>query len=312
MPQDVDHFLRRAHEGKRELKYLEFKERFDPDSEPEWIELIKDLVAIANSGGGVVVIGVKNDAKPSRANVDAVLRLDGAKIADKLVRYVGDNFDDFEVHEIRRANRKCAALIIGPAVEAPLVFVREGKYNDSQGKAKQAFARGAPYFRHGAKSEPGTSADLRAFIERRLDRIRETWLGGIRRVVEASGGSEIVAIQRTEDAKGETRIRITTDEDAPVYGRVSADDTHPYRQTELIDEVNRKLPEKTTVNAYDVLSVRRAHGIDEKTQPDFVHLPKFGAQQYSDAFVDWLVEQHRQDGQFFSKARDAYYRLQRP
>ena len=60
------------------------------------------------------------------------------------------------------------------------------------------------------------------------------------------------------------------------------------------------------VNAFDVLSVRRVHAISEETRPEFVHVPKFGSPQYSDAFVDWLVTEHQRDPQFFPRAKTSY------
>jgi len=303
--------LTRASEAKRESKYVDFKGRFDPDVEGEWIELIKDFVAMANTGGGVVVVGVANDGSASGEPVEPVLDLDGAKIADKLARYVGENFDDFDVQEASRAGTKVAAIVIGPAIDAPLVFTKPGKYTDEQGKDKTAFVKGAVYFRHSSKSEPATSADLRAFIERRLEVVRKTWLEGVKTVVTAPHDAEIVAIQRSQERAGQgTRIRITTDEDAQVYGRIDPDVTHPYRQKELIEQVNQRLPGAKTINSRDILSIRRAHGIDEGTNPDFAHLPKFGGLQYSDAFVDWIVGEHRTDNAFFDKARARLYQLQ--
>jgi len=214
------------------------------------------------------------------------------------------------VHEVTRGRRTVAAIVVGPVTESPLVFVKPGSYTSEEGKSKSAFTRGTLYFRHGAKSEPATSADLRAFIERRLETIRQDWLGGINRVISAPTGTEIVGIERTADAEGEpTRIRITTDADAPVYGQVSRDETHPYRQTELIKEVNKKLPGSKRINDYDSLSIRRAHNINAKTRPDFAYQPKFASCQYSDAFVDWIVEHYRKDSQFFEKARARYYEL---
>lgn len=38
--------------AKRESKHVEFKESFDPTASADWCELIKDVVAIGNSGGG--------------------------------------------------------------------------------------------------------------------------------------------------------------------------------------------------------------------------------------------------------------------
>ena len=48
MRRKQDH-IERARVAKRESKYLDFKERFDPGSLGEWCELLKDLVAMANS-----------------------------------------------------------------------------------------------------------------------------------------------------------------------------------------------------------------------------------------------------------------------
>ena len=73
----------------------------------------------------------------------------------------------------------------------------------------------------------------------------------------------------------------------------------------MIREVNVRLV-GAIVNAFDVLSVRRVHAISEETRPEFVHVPKFGSPQYSDAFVDWLVVEHEHDPEFFANAKTSY------
>lgn len=307
---DTDRFLGRAAEARRESKLVEFKEQFDPANEGEWLELIKDIAAIANVGGGVIVIGVRNDGSASGADVRPVLALDSANICNKLASYLGEDFDEFEVAAVTRSENRVAAIVVGPAEEAPLTFVRPGTYPDPQrpDRQKSAFGRGV-YVRHGAKSEPATREDLRVFINRRLNTIRDDWLGDIRQVMTAPEGAEIVAIERTENDEGERTIRITTDENAPLYRLADWDVTHPYRQTELVPEVNGRLPDDVTFNSHDVLSVRRAHGIDEQTRPEFIHRPRFGWYQYSNAFVQWLIEQYDRDTEFFAKARTRYYEL---
>lgn len=307
---DTDRFLGRAAEARRESKLIEFKEQFDPANDGEWLELIKDIAAIANIGGGVIVIGVRNDGSASGADVRPVLALDSANICNKLASYLGEDFDDFEVAAVTRSENRVAAIVVGPAEEAPLTFVRPGTYPDPQrpDRQKSAFGRGV-YVRHGAKSEPATREDLRVFINRRLNTVRDDWLGGIRQVMTAPEGAEIVAIERTENDEGERAIRITTDENAPLYRLADWDVTHPYRQTELVPEVNGRLPDDVTFNSHDVLSVRRAHDIDEQTRPEFIHRPRFGWYQYSNAFVQWLIEQYERDTEFFAKARTRYYEL---
>ncbi len=42
---------------------LDFKAAFDPKAAQDWCELIKDVVAMANSGGGIVVFGINDDFK---------------------------------------------------------------------------------------------------------------------------------------------------------------------------------------------------------------------------------------------------------
>jgi len=78
----------------------------------------------------------------------------------------------------------------------------------------------------------------------------------------------------------------------------------------VIREVNKRLGEGA-VNAFDVLSVRRVHAISEETRPEFVHVPKFGSPQYSDAFVDWLVGEQERDSNFFARAKTAYLATRR-
>jgi hypothetical protein len=260
-----------------------------------------------------VVIGVTNNGSSSGASVQPILDLDGAKIADKLRNFVGSNFDDFEVHEVRREGRRAAAIVVGASEQAPLVFQQQGAYRTAQGKPKVAFARGAVYCRHGAKSEPTTTEDLRTFIDRRISSVRSEWLDGLRRVIAAPEGTEIVAIQRTSDEAGiPTRIRITTDDDAPVYGRIDPDDTHPYRQTELIEEVNKRLPRSTGVNSWDIQAIRRVHDVHPETRPDFAHQGKYDlAPQYSEEFADWLMQQFQKDQTFFTKTRNDYAALLR-
>ena len=148
---------------------------------------------------------------------------------------------------------------------------------------------------------------MRDFIKRQLDATRSQWLANIRQVMHAPDGAEVAVIETAErDDEGRpTLIRLTTDPHAPLYGQVDPDRSHPYRQKEVIREVNARLA-GSVVNAFDVLSVRRVHAITEETRPEFVHVPKFGSPQYSDAFVDWLVAEHERDPGFFTRAKAKY------
>jgi Schlafen, AlbA_2 len=303
----------RAMAAMRESKHVDFKEKFDPKSEGEWCELLKDFAAVANSGGGVIIIGLRNNATPSGADVRPILDLDPAKITDKLFKYTGVNHAGFEISSATRDGGKLAVIGVEAAL-VPIVFTQRGRYVDPvNGKEKFAFRRGTVYFRHGAKSEPGTAHDLAEFIAARVDDARHALQGNLRKVVEAPADAEVAIYHPTKGNGGgpPNRIQLTTDANAPVYGKLDPDDSHPHRQTELIAQANKRLPGSFTINPHDVLSVRKTHGIDATTAPQFCHEPKFASQQYSDAFVDWLVDEFKKDKAFFEKARKRYLRMTR-
>jgi hypothetical protein len=187
----------RALNAKRESKYVEFKEGFDPSSAGEWCEVIKDIVAIANSGGGIIVFGLDNSGNPTGDSLDALSRLDPADISNKISRYTGSTQLELEVRQLEKGGLGLFAFVMQP-VSIPVVFQKPGTYETGPGKQKTAFSVGTVYFRHGAKSEPGTSDDLRAMIERELEVIRHSWIKGVRKVVQAPAGSRIIAVRPGE------------------------------------------------------------------------------------------------------------------
>jgi hypothetical protein len=299
----VDKALR----AKRESKSVDFKRSFDPESNGEWCELVKDIVALANSGGGAIVVGLDNSGVPSNNDVSAVLDLDHAKYVDKIRKYTGCDFSELEVHEAKK-DESTVAVIEVAAVKVPMVFQEVGSYEVAPGKQKTAFSKGTVYFRHGAKSEPGTTEDIRSVIERQLEVIRGEWLDGVRKVVTAPQGSAVTVFTgevKESSSPDAAPIRLVDDPNAPGYRLIDHDTTYPHRQTELLDVVNGMLPEGIDINTHDILAVRRVHDIDGDAR--YCHRPKFGSPQYSDDFAKWVVDRHKQNNNFFAEAREKYY-----
>lgn len=302
-----DRILDKAKSAKRESRYIEFKGKFDPDRPSDWCEIVKDVVAMANSGGGCILLGVEDNGKPSGWDVTPVLKLDAARITDQIAKYTGEQFADLDIEEIERDGRTVAALCVY-AASVPLVFSKPDTYDIGAGRQKIAFRKGTVYFRHGAKSEPGSTRDLSRCIEREVKRLRESWLGNIKKVISAPVGYEMRLVPGDTMATGipaGVPIRVVDDETASAYKRVYADDTHPHRQKEVIQLVNQRLKGGKTINSHDILSVRRVYDIDE-SEPDYFYRPKFGSPQYSETSVDWLVSEYDADPSFFEKARRGY------
>lgn len=300
----------KALKAKRESKFIDFKSAFDPESTGDWCELIKDIVAMANSGGGAIVIGLDNGGAVSKKDVTAVLALDHAKFVDKIRKYTDFEFGELEVHEAKKESTAVAIIEIS-AVKVPMVFTAVGTYEIEAGekqKQKTAFSKGTVYFRHGAKSEPGTTEDIRNVIERQLEAIRGEWLDGVRKVVTAPQGSAVTVFSgeiRESSSPEATPIRLVDDPSAPGYRLIDHDTTYPHRQTEVVGVVNGMLPDGIGINTYDILAVRRVYDIDG--DPRYCHTPKFGSPQYSDNFARWIVDRHKENKSFFAEARQKYY-----
>ncbi|MCX7175111.1 MAG: ATP-binding protein [Proteobacteria bacterium] len=189
----VDIF-QRALSAKRESKYIEFKSTFDPSSAGEWCELIKDIVSIANSGGGIILFGVDSEGSPTGDSIKEISDIDPAEIGNKIAKYTGPVDVEFTIHELNKQSHSLIAFVVR-SVSVPVVFQKPGTYDIGEGKQKTAFSKGTVYFRHGAKSEPGTSEDIRQSIERHLDLVRKSWLKGVRKVVEAPSDTQFVAVR---------------------------------------------------------------------------------------------------------------------
>jgi hypothetical protein len=299
----------KALNAKRESKYIEFKEALDVSSQGEWCEIIKDVVAIANTGGGVILIGVDNQGDPTGFDVKPILEIDSADITNKIHKYTGVQFSEFEISEEEKHGCTIAALTIH-GVSIPIVFTKPGTYDIGGGKQKSAFAAGTVYFRHGAKSEPGNTEDIRRVIERQLESVRKHWIRGVRKVVTAPQGSRIVVASgevKESSSPEATPIRIVDDPKAPAYRKIDYDISHPYRLKDVVPKLNAKLKGKATVSPYDVLCLRRSYDLDGNSI--YCHKPLFASMQYSDAFVDWVAEQFAKDSQLFEKARKKCFEL---
>jgi hypothetical protein len=296
--------------AKGEYDRLDFKSGFDPTLTGDWCELIKDIVAMANSGGGRIVVGLDDDGKPSHENVTAFLSLDPADIANKLHKYTEHQVTDFVIEQAEIDGKVVATMTIG-GVRLPIIFSAPGEYEWPAGKKKFAFSKGTIYFRHGAKSEPGTTEDLRATLERELERVKGFWLDGIAKVVKAPPEAEVQIVTSAVSLgeEGGQQIRLTTKGSGPEFRVVDNDQLYPYRAKEL----KGRLPEVLGPNVatpYDIQLVRKQFGIDEN--PNFSFKGKYGTRQYSEAFVEWLADQHKNDNQFFQKVRDVARSKTRP
>ncbi len=184
--------------SKSETATTEFKEHFDISSSQEWCEIIKDIIAIANTSGGFIIFGVDESGTPVNHDTSLSLAIDPADVTNKIYKYTGYQFSEFKIATCIKEGCKLLVIIIDK-VSIPIVFIKPGTYDIGNSKQKTAFGIGTVYFRHGAKSEPGNTDDLRQFFENKMERVREEWLKNVRQVIEAPFGTTIVSIPPNSD-----------------------------------------------------------------------------------------------------------------
>ena len=293
-------------ESKCESSELDFKAQFDPANKGDWCELIKDIVAMANTGGGIIIVGANDDGDPSGFDCSAVLNTDIALFVDQLYKYTDVHFAQVSLRSVQREGVQAAEVLVG-AAESLLAFKQAGNYAAENGKQKNAFLQGTVYVRHGPKSEPATTEDIRAFMQKRIEVVRTEILGNLRKVVEAPEGSVVSVGVPVEAASGGglDRVRLVADANAPGVVLMDPNKTHPYRLKDVVSEVNRLLGGGIHVSVHDILGMRRLYQMDANRS--YRYKPNTGSGQYSDAFVQWIVNQLKADDNFLIQLRARHH-----
>jgi hypothetical protein len=259
------------------------------------LELLRDLAALANSGGGIALVGVDATGTPTRWDVAEVLR---APLVDELAAHVGERVD-LSVSAASKSGVRLAAIEVEGRSGSPLVFEKAGD---------DVFGRGTVWFRHGAKSELARARDLTQLAHREEVRRNRELVRNLRHVSSAPVGSQVLVVPPSSaPTSALERVRLVDDPSAPAVARADYDVTHPHRQKDVIAKVNARLGHEV-VNSHAILSVRRVHDTDARD--DWYHHPRFGTPQYSDAFVEWLISSYESDHGFFDAAKTEYHRQQ--
>ncbi len=157
-----------------------------------------------------------------------------------------------------------------------------------------------------------TSARLRSelgkdtadFLSRYCSEIREEW-DRLNRPIEFSIGIDyhLVLTKRQDRAdirlssgpSGENEVRIV---DRPRDPALS----HPFRQKEVIKELKKRIP-KAGANQFDIQCVNVVYGIKSKSDYYYQGKVQGSPGQYSQEFVDLLIDQYKKDEKFFTKVR---------
>lgn len=202
---------------RRESRLLDFKQSFDPNENGDWCEVIKDLVAMANTAGGYVIVGANDDGSSSLMSLTITDTVDQAVLVDKMGKYTEVQPSEVNLRRFEHDGAERVIFHVGKA-DVPIVFCRPGTYPITPKKQKTAFSAGAIYFRHGSKSEPARQSDIQRAFDNSFASRRREFLAGVRKVVSAPAGHQVAVLPkglRATDDPDAFAVRVTDDPSAP-------------------------------------------------------------------------------------------------
>jgi hypothetical protein len=218
MSQTLDHL----HE-EPESDELEKKSSLDPSNSKDMLGLIADVVAMANTKGGKLLIGTRGAPIPE----NQVKLFDSARVDDKV-----NSFAEPIVAGIKSAQlgKDFILIEIEKSKSPPHVMKKEGNYNDPEKGQLLIFRSRDILVRHSSKTERATRSDLdRMFTER-----QQTLFEKVKMVFEAPSGSRIEVVE--EGLGVPVRIDPEAADARPIYDVLTSS---PFRdmQQELIGAV---------------------------------------------------------------------------
>jgi hypothetical protein len=135
-------------------------------------------------------------------------------------------------------------------------------------------------------------------------------LDGIAKVVEAPTGARIAVLPpeiKHSSSPQAVPIRIVDDPSAPHYYAMKVDDTHPYRQKDVVKLVNEKLANRKSITSHNIICIRRVFNI--LTDIKYCYTMNYASPRYSQMFVDWIVEQFEKNEHFFEETKMKFDKL---
>ncbi len=180
---------------KRESAKLDYKQEWDPQRNRDVLELTKDLVSMANTAGGYVVLGMGDGGEEVGLSDTQAGKLDEATLRAQVQAFIGTPLELFLDKTIVWRTKRYAIVTVLKCPRSPVVFEKIGQYSAPEAGNKQTivFREGEVFVRHGSASERWNQEDARTIYARVVEREKERWLAevlpDIRKLIQAAGSA---------------------------------------------------------------------------------------------------------------------------
>lgn len=219
----------------REDRTNDLKLTIDPKDRRAELELIKDVVALANSGGGTLEIG-SSETNISGVDETLVRELDSARIMSKVDRYIDPQKISIG-HSVTQlqTGKYVVRLTVQSRGKYPYVFAKDGQYT-KDGRTHNVFRAGDIYVRRGAQNVRASYYDIAEIINEAEERGRQSFVEQLhevaKTVVRLPEGSMpvVLATSPTGDMTGAPTAMV----DLVLYRRRTGDSSAVLSPQELL------------------------------------------------------------------------------
>jgi hypothetical protein len=158
--------------------------------------MVRDMVAMANTSGGYIVLGVNENRsggtltfEPIGISEEHLKSLDIDKLKPQIESYLNVSVPiKLQIHRLDEHGGRCFALVyVKESPESPIIMEKDGQYQDDNGRTKDVIRARDVVVREGASSRRADQNAVREQISKMRRRERERWtekILGVRELVE--------------------------------------------------------------------------------------------------------------------------------
>lgn len=175
-----------------------FKKSVDFGDDESRLKLIREIVALANSGGGRILIGVGSDGSEPGLSPDLAAKLDHAAIDEAVDGFIAP--DRLPIRVSTRATNhgnRVAEIDVPPASAPPLVLGKPGEV-ERNGEKRAVFVEHTVPVRRGSRIRSAGRNDYRRWTAEAVAESRSRILNQLAMVVEAPANSRVRIIDEAE------------------------------------------------------------------------------------------------------------------
>jgi hypothetical protein len=188
-----------------EVDRLECKGDHDPGNPQHRLQLVKEIVAMANALGGVIRIGETADGARPGIEAAAAIALDPARVCDLVDSFIAG--EHIELTQSTSSANTAGFSVIEIEVprhpRPPLVFTKSGNFQSSSGRQEFEFRRGDIYIRKGTKAEPVARADVLRWVDEAVEAERERWRSRVAFIAKLPADAELSFVAGSSGPQGE-------------------------------------------------------------------------------------------------------------